>query len=97
LKAGDLLGTLTLLSTLLNALKDIRMSTTAASFNASIDTTVPRAPDLKAITSFAEFYPFYLTEHRDRTCRRLHALGHMHALGSRISRLIASFEAKGKT
>jgi len=25
--------------------------------------------------SFREFYPFYLAEHRDRTCRRLHVLG----------------------
>ena len=25
--------------------------------------------------SFAEFYPFYLGEHVDRTCRRLHILG----------------------
>jgi hypothetical protein len=46
-----------------------------SSFHSSIDTTVPRAPDLKAISSFAEFYPFYLTEHRDRTCRRLHFVG----------------------
>jgi hypothetical protein len=51
------------------------MSTTATSFHSSIDTNVPRAPDLKAINSFAEFYPFYLTEHRDRTCRRLHFVG----------------------
>ena len=25
--------------------------------------------------SFAEFYPFYLGEHRNRTCRRLHFAG----------------------
>lgn len=24
---------------------------------------------------FADFYPFYLSEHRDRTCRRLHFVG----------------------
>ena len=27
--------------------------------------------------SFLEFYPFYLSEHRDRTCRRLHVVGSM--------------------
>ncbi|MDF2179634.1 DUF962 domain-containing protein [Aliiglaciecola sp. CAU 1673] len=26
-------------------------------------------------TSFAEFYPYYLQEHRDSRCRRLHYLG----------------------
>ena len=26
-------------------------------------------------TSFREFYPFYLSEHRNRTCRRLHFAG----------------------
>jgi len=25
--------------------------------------------------SFAQFYPFYLSEHRNRTCRRLHFVG----------------------
>jgi hypothetical protein len=27
------------------------------------------------IASFAEFYPFYLSEHSNRMCRRLHFLG----------------------
>ncbi len=27
------------------------------------------------IASFREFYPFYLSEHRNRTCRRLHFIG----------------------
>lgn len=26
-------------------------------------------------SSFAEFYPYYLSEHSDRTCRRLHFIG----------------------
>ena len=38
------------------------------------------AVDPKAFTSFAEFYPFYLGEHSNRTCRRLHFLGSTLAL-----------------
>ncbi|CAG9172318.1 hypothetical protein LMG23992_02191 [Cupriavidus laharis] len=30
--------------------------------------------------SFADFYPYYLSEHRDRTCRRLHFVGSTVAL-----------------
>ncbi|RYF54054.1 MAG: DUF962 domain-containing protein, partial [Comamonadaceae bacterium] len=33
------------------------------------------AVDPKRFTSFAEFYPFYLSEHANRTCRRLHFVG----------------------
>jgi hypothetical protein len=29
----------------------------------------------KRYASFAEFYPFYLSEHSNRTCRRLHFVG----------------------
>ena len=32
-------------------------------------------PDSKVFKSFSEFYPFYLTEHSNRTCRRLHFVG----------------------
>lgn len=38
------------------------------------------ATDPKSLRSFAEFYPFYLGEHRDRTCRRLHFAGSTLAL-----------------
>lgn len=31
--------------------------------------------DPRSFTSFAEFYPFYLREHSNRTCRRLHFVG----------------------
>src|SRR5262245_44485763 len=32
-------------------------------------------PAARKYDSFAEFYPFYLSEHSDRTCRRLHFAG----------------------
>ena len=38
------------------------------------------ATDPRSHTSFAEFYPFYLSEHSNRTCRRLHFLGSTLAL-----------------
>ena len=36
--------------------------------------------DIRSIKSFAEFYPFYLGEHRNRACRRLHFIGSTLAL-----------------
>lgn len=33
-------------------------------------------------TSFSEFYPFYLTQHADRTCRRTHFIGSTGALAA---------------
>jgi hypothetical protein len=38
-------------------------------------TATAAAVDAKSFTSFAQFYPFYLGEHSNRTCRRLHFLG----------------------
>lgn len=38
-------------------------------------TANPTVTDPRAFKSFAEFYPFYLTEHSNRTCRRLHFAG----------------------
>jgi hypothetical protein len=47
-----------------------------------MDTTTAAAPgtDPRTFKSFAQFYPFYLGEHRNRTCRRLHFLGSSLAL-----------------
>ena len=36
--------------------------------------------DPRSFQNFNEFYPFYLTEHSNRTCRRLHFLGSSLAL-----------------
>lgn len=30
---------------------------------------------MKDFSNFAEFYPFYLSQHRNRNCRRLHFVG----------------------
>lgn len=45
-------------------------------------TTTSHAPttDPKSCKTFAEFYPFYLGEHNNRTCRRLHFVGSTLAL-----------------
>lgn len=39
-------------------------------------------------TSFREFYPFYLSEHRNRICRRLHFIGTTLALGCLLALLV---------
>ena len=36
--------------------------------------------DIQSLKTFAEFYPFYLGEHSNRTCRRLHFVGSTLAL-----------------
>ena len=51
--------------------------------------TVVGTIDPKSIKTFAEFYPFYLGEHRNRTCRRLHFLGSTLALAC-LAMLIAT-------
>jgi hypothetical protein len=37
--------------------------------------------NMSGFTSFAEFYPFYLSEHSDRRCRRLHFIGSTLVIG----------------
>ena len=40
--------------------------------------------------NFAEVYPFYLAEHSDRTCRRLHFVGSSLVLGLLLALLIGA-------
>jgi hypothetical protein len=46
------------------------------------------AEQLKSIRSFAEFYPIYLGEHADRTCRRMHFVGSTLGLGCLVLMLM---------
>jgi len=39
------------------------------------------APDARRHDTFRAFYPFYLSEHANRTCRRLHFVGSSLVLG----------------
>ncbi|OUS25031.1 hypothetical protein A9Q99_22560 [Gammaproteobacteria bacterium 45_16_T64] len=39
-----------------------------------------QAQEQESFDSFAEFYPFYLSEHQDITCRRLHFVGSLSVL-----------------
>jgi hypothetical protein len=41
--------------------------------------------------SFSEFYPFYLSEHRNRTCRMLHFAGSSLVLGLALAALVTPF------
>jgi hypothetical protein len=45
-------------------------------------------PAAKKYGSFAEFYPFYLSEHSDRICRRLHFAGSTLALVCLVALLV---------
>jgi hypothetical protein len=40
-----------------------------------METTANAATDPRSFQSFAAFYPFYLSEHSNLTCRRLHFVG----------------------
>ncbi|HYF59712.1 MAG TPA: Mpo1-like protein [Burkholderiaceae bacterium] len=44
--------------------------------------------DATRFASFAEFYPFYLSEHADRTCRRLHFVGSTLVLACLVAAIV---------
>ena len=43
---------------------------------------------MSTFRNFAEFYPFYLGEHADRTCRRLHFIGSTLVLAALVLALV---------
>ena len=43
----------------------------------------------RRFSSFAEFYPFYLGEHANRTCRRLHSAGTSLVIGCVLAAIAA--------
>jgi hypothetical protein len=43
---------------------------------------------VQSLKSFAEFYPYYLGEHANRTCRRLHFIGSSLALLCLVTGLV---------
>jgi hypothetical protein len=51
--------------------------------------TIDPNTDAKSFKSFADFYPYYLSEHHNRTCRRLHFIGSTLALAC-VGMLIAT-------
>jgi len=40
-------------------------------------------------TRFSDFYPYYLSEHQNRTCRRLHFIGSLVVIGLLLRALIS--------
>jgi hypothetical protein len=63
-------------------------STIRAGEEAREDRMSDVATPAKKYASFAEFYPFYLSEHSDRTCRRLHFAGSTLALICLVALLV---------
>ncbi|MFZ5520068.1 MAG: Mpo1-like protein [Pseudomonadota bacterium] len=53
---------------------------------------MPEAPlpyPAQGFASFREFYPYYLGEHRDATCRRLHVVGTGLVIATALTALLA--------
>ena len=44
--------------------------------------------DPRSFKSFADFYPFYLSEHSNLTCRRLHFVGSSLSLASLVALIV---------
>jgi len=63
---------------------------TAAKVTTTAAAAVTAPADARGFRSFAEFYPFYLGEHANRTCRRLHFVGSTLALACVAAALLTA-------
>jgi len=52
--------------------------------------TTTAKEQVKQMQSFAEFYPYYLGEHSNTTCRRLHFVGSSLALACFINAIVSA-------
>ena len=50
---------------------------------------------MRRYASFREFYPFYLAEHADRNCRRLHFAGSTLVLVTIVAAVVAREPGRG--
>ena len=48
------------------------------------------APDAERFQSFSAFYPYYIHEHSNRTCRRIHVVGSALVIGAALLGLFVS-------
>jgi hypothetical protein len=47
-------------------------------------------PSMSRFASFRDFYPYYLAEHSDRTCRRMHFIGTTLVVGCLVAAVVLS-------
>jgi hypothetical protein len=47
-------------------------------------------PDMKRYASFREFYPYYLSEHANVACRRLHFIGSVLVIATVVIALLSN-------
>ena len=53
-------------------------------------TPQPTAPDGGRFQSFSAFYPYYIHEHSNRTCRRIHVVGSACVIGVAVMGVVVN-------
>lgn len=53
-----------------------------------VQTPAPVSPSGERFASFDQFYPYYIHEHSNRTCRRIHVVGSALVIGVAVLALV---------